>query len=72
MKTKPGGAGNEIQLTDAMAQMIGTQPFHGVTFEGRRFDCGDKAGFITANIALALDRPDIAPDVRKWLEINLK
>ncbi|MFM2100911.1 MAG: UTP--glucose-phosphate uridylyltransferase [Pseudomonadota bacterium] len=61
------GAGNEIQLTDAMAQMIGQQPFHGFTFEGRRFDCGDKAGFITANIALALDRPDIGPQVRAWL-----
>ncbi len=61
------GAGNEIQLTDAMAQMIGQQPFHGFTFEGRRFDCGDKAGFITANIALALDRPDIGPQVREWL-----
>ena len=72
LENQARGAGNEIQLTDAMAQMIGTQPFHGVTFEGRRFDCGDKAGFITANIALALDRPDIAPDVRKWLEINLK
>ena len=64
------GAGNEIQLTDAMAQMIGGQPFHGFTFEGRRFDCGDKAGFITANIALALDRPDIGPVVREWLRAH--
>ncbi|MEQ1547309.1 MAG: UTP--glucose-1-phosphate uridylyltransferase GalU [Chakrabartia sp.] len=62
------GAGNEIQLTDAMAQMIGKQPFHGFRFDGRRFDCGDKAGFITANIALALDRPDIAPAVRAYLK----
>ncbi len=62
------GAGNEIQLTDAMAQMIGKQPFHGFRFDGRRFDCGDKAGFITANIALALDRPDIAPVVRAYLK----
>jgi UTP--glucose-1-phosphate uridylyltransferase len=61
------GAGNEIQLTDAMAQMIGKQPFHGFQFDGRRFDCGDKAGFITANIALALDRPDLAPAVRAFL-----
>lgn len=64
------GAGNEIQLTDAMAQMIGTQPFYGFRFEGRRFDCGDKAGFITANIALALDRPDIGPVVQQWLDNN--
>ena len=65
------GAGNEIQLTDAMAQMIGTQPFHGFRFEGRRFDCGDKAGFITANIALALDRADIGPVVKDWLDQNI-
>jgi UTP--glucose-1-phosphate uridylyltransferase len=61
------GAGGEIQLTDAMAQMIGKQPFHALPFTGRRFDCGDKAGFITANISLALDRPDIAPAVRSFL-----
>jgi UTP--glucose-1-phosphate uridylyltransferase len=62
------GAGNEIQLTDAMAQMIGKQPFHAYNFGGRRFDCGDKAGFIMANIALALDRDDIAPKVRAFLK----
>jgi len=61
------GAGDEIQLTDAMAQMIGMQPFHALRFDGRRFDCGDKAGFITANIALALDREDLAPQVRAFL-----
>ena len=53
------GAGNEIQLTDAMARLIGRMPFHGLRFEGRRFDCGDKAGFIEANIAFALAHPDI-------------
>jgi UTP--glucose-1-phosphate uridylyltransferase len=67
LENQARGAGNEIQLTDAMAQMIGTQPFHGFRFEGRRFDCGDKAGFITANIALALDRADIGPVVKDWL-----
>jgi len=65
------GAGNEIQLTDAMAQMIGLQPFHAFKFDGRRYDCGDKAGFITANIALALDRPDLAPMVRQWMIQNI-
>jgi UTP--glucose-1-phosphate uridylyltransferase len=66
------GAGGEIQLTDAMARMIGTQPFHAYKFDGRRFDCGDKAGFITANIALALDRKDIGPVVADYLrEITL-
>ena len=62
------GAGGEIQLTDAMARLIGQQPFHALTFTGERFDCGDKAGHITANIALALARPDIGPAVRDWLK----
>lgn len=61
------GVGGEIQLTDAMAQLIGVQPFHALTFTGERFDCGDKAGHITANIALALARPDIGPAVAQWL-----
>jgi UTP--glucose-1-phosphate uridylyltransferase len=61
------GAGGEIQLTDAMAEMIGVQPFHALTFTGTRFDCGDKAGHITANIALALERADVGPAVREWL-----
>ncbi|WP_419816869.1 UTP--glucose-1-phosphate uridylyltransferase [Glacieibacterium sp.] len=61
------GAGGEIQLTDAMAELIGVQPFHALTFTGERFDCGDKAGFITANIALSLARDDVGPQVRDWL-----
>ncbi len=61
------GAGGEIQLTDAMAELIGVQPFHALTFTGERFDCGDKAGHITANIALALAREDVGPAVRDWL-----
>lgn len=62
------GVGGEIQLTDAMAQLIGVQPFHGFTFDGKRFDCGDKAGFIQANVALALARADIGNDVRAFLQ----
>ena len=58
------GAGGEIQLTDAMARMIGHQPFHAVKFDGRRFDCGSKAGFVEATLALALEREDMADDVR--------
>ena len=61
------GAGGEIQLTDAMACMIGGKPFDGLRFEGRRFDCGDKAGFLEANIAFALARDDLADSVRKIL-----
>lgn len=62
------GAGGEIQLTDAMAEMIGTQPFHALTFTGTRFDCGDKAGHVMANVALALERDDVGPAVRAWLK----
>ncbi|CAN1534852.1 GalU UDP-glucose pyrophosphorylase [Sphingomonadaceae bacterium] len=58
------GAGGEIQLTDAMAQMIGEQPFHAVTFDGARYDCGSKVGYIKANLAVALSRPDMADEVR--------
>lgn len=61
------GAGGEVQLTDAMAKMIGHGPFHGLRFEGRRFDCGDKAGFLEAQIAFALNRPDLAAKVRAFL-----
>ncbi len=56
------GAGGEIQLTAAMATMIGNQPFHAVTFDGARYDCGSKAGYIQANLAVALTHPDIAAD----------
>jgi UTP--glucose-1-phosphate uridylyltransferase len=68
LESQERGAGNEIQLTDAMAQMIGGQPFHAYRFGGRRFDCGSKAGFINANIALALDHADIAEDVRAFIQ----
>ncbi len=68
LETQGKGAGGEIQLTDAMARMIGGQPFHGVTFDGRRYDCGDKAGYVQANIAIALTRDDIAPAVQAFLD----
>ena len=58
------GAGGEIQLTDAMARMIGLQPFHAVTFDGKRYDCGSKVGFVEATLALALARPDMAEETR--------
>jgi len=60
---KEKGASGEIQLTDSMAKMIGTSPFHGLRFEGRRFDCGDKAGFFEANLAFALSRDDLRDEV---------
>jgi UTP--glucose-1-phosphate uridylyltransferase len=65
------GAGGEIQLTDALAELIrGGKPFHGLRFEGRRFDCGDKVGFLEANIAFALARSDLTGAVRKILDEN--
>jgi UTP--glucose-1-phosphate uridylyltransferase len=64
LEAQEKGAGGEIQLTDAMAQMIGDQPFHAVTFDGARYDCGSKTGYIEANLAVALSRPDMADDVR--------
>jgi len=68
LESQEKGAGGEIQLTDAMAQLIGQQPFHGFTFDGERYDCGDKAGYIQANLALALARADIGPSVRSFAE----
>lgn len=62
------GAGDEVQLTDAMSKLIGHAPFHGLKFTGTRFDCGDKAGFLEAQIAFALARPDLGPSVREFLK----
>ena len=67
MRTLEGqeaGAGGEIQLTDAMARMIGMQSFHAVTFAGKRYDCGSKAGFVEATLAVALEREDLRDEVR--------
>ena len=61
------GAGGEIQLTDAMTKLMADQEMHGFRFQGRRFDCGDKVGFLQANIAFALRRPDLADKVRAGL-----
>jgi UTP--glucose-1-phosphate uridylyltransferase len=62
------GAGGEIQLTDGMVELAKNQPFHGVCFDGRTYDCGSKLGFLTANIAFALERPDLAPALRAEIE----
>jgi UTP-glucose-1-phosphate uridylyltransferase len=62
------GTGGEIQLTDAMARMIGHTPFHGLRYQGIRFDCGDKLGYLEAQIAFALKRPDLEEGVRAFLK----
>jgi UTP--glucose-1-phosphate uridylyltransferase len=61
------GAGGEVQLTDAMARLIGRQPFHAVTVDSVRHDCGDKAGFVLANLALGLDDLEVGPKIREFL-----
>lgn len=61
---KQKGAGGEIQLTDAIAATLGTVPLHGLRYQGQRFDCGSKAGFVAANVAYALAREDMEKDVR--------
>jgi len=66
------GAGGEIQLTDAMAKMIGAQPFHALRYAGRRYDCGNRLGFLEANVAIALHRDDTAADARALLGRLLK
>jgi UTP--glucose-1-phosphate uridylyltransferase len=63
------GAGGEIQLTDGMLKLLGgDKPFHGLRFEGKRFDCGDKLGFLEANVAYALARDDLASGFRDILK----
>jgi UTP--glucose-1-phosphate uridylyltransferase len=64
LEKQSAGAGGEIQLTDAMVALARTQPFYGLKFEGRSFDCGSKIGFLAANAAYALERPDIAPEFK--------
>jgi UTP--glucose-1-phosphate uridylyltransferase len=68
LETQAGGAGGEIQITDSMITLAKTQPFYGVKFEGRSFDCGSKIGFLSANVAYALERPDLAPALRAELK----
>jgi len=66
------GAGNEIQLTDAMQKMLGKQNFYGSHFKGRTYDCGSKIGFIEANIAFALENADLHDQLEPLLEYALK
>jgi len=61
------GAGGEIQLTDAIAKLVGKQPLHAYRFEGERYDCGSAAGFVIANLAMALERKDVGPSVREFI-----
>jgi UTP--glucose-1-phosphate uridylyltransferase len=71
LETQQKGAGGEIQLTDALLRLLQTQPGYGFQFDGKTYDCGSKLGFLAANVAYALDRPDIAPAFRKELKALL-
>ena len=64
LQTQERGSGGEIQLTDAMIGLSRTQKFFGVEFAGERHDCGSKAGFLRANIAYGLERPDLRDRLR--------
>ena len=68
LDTQDRGAGNEVQLTDALARQIGKAPFHGFRFSGERFDCGSKIGFLQANIAFAMSRDDLAEPLASWIK----
>ncbi|MCX7311648.1 MAG: UTP--glucose-1-phosphate uridylyltransferase GalU [Alphaproteobacteria bacterium] len=68
LETQTGGAGGEIQITDSMITLAKTQPFYGLKFDGRSFDCGSKIGFLSANVAYALERPDLGPALREEIK----
>ena len=71
LSAKETGAGGEIQITDAMIKLLATQDFHALKYEGRTFDCGSKLGFLLANVAYALDRPELretlAAEIKKLI-----
>ncbi|MBO9581959.1 MAG: UTP--glucose-1-phosphate uridylyltransferase [Sphingobium sp.] len=71
LATQEAGAGGEVQLTDSMAKLIGRQPFHGVTFDGERFDCGSKLGFAQANFALAARDASMGDELKSWAKTLL-
>ena len=68
LETQQRGAGGEIQLTDAMLRLMQSEPFHAVRFDGAIYDCGSKIGFLTANLAYALERPDLAEPLKAEIE----
>ncbi|MEA3081075.1 MAG: UTP--glucose-phosphate uridylyltransferase [Sphingomonadales bacterium] len=70
LDAQEAGAGGEIQLTDAMAKMIGRQPFHAFRFEGERYDCGGATGFVIANLAMAMERDDVGAAVKAFLSLR--
>ena len=72
LDAKERGAGNEIQLTDALAKQIGHGKFAGLRFSGERFDCGSKLGFLQANLAFAMENDALAPALEAWIRGRIK
>ena len=72
LDAKERGAGNEIQLTDALAKQIGHGKFTGLRFSGERFDCGSKLGFLQANLAFAMENDALAPVLEAWIRSRIK
>lgn len=68
LENQARGAGNEIQLTDALSKLLEISSFYGLRFEGTRYDCGDKVGFLQANLAFALARDDMAPEMKAYIK----
>ena len=68
IESQEPGAGGEIQITDAMIRLMQKQPFYGVKYEGTTYDCGDKIGFLAANVAFALEREDLGAGFRAALK----
>ncbi len=71
LETQERGAGGEIQLTDSMIKLMGTDPFWGVEFDGKTYDCGSKVGFLAANVAYGMERPDLAAEFCTEIEAIL-
>ena len=72
LRTTERGAGNEIQLTDAIAELRKTEEIFAYSFEGRRFDCGSKIGYLEANVEIALQHDELAEDFKRYLKnLNL-
>ena len=68
IRNQPRGVGGEIQLTDGIARLMRTQPVYALQYEGKRYDCGSKEGFLQATVELALKHPEVGEDFRRYLQ----
>ncbi len=68
IRQQPKGAGGEIQLTDGIAALLGSEGVHAYQYEGKRYDCGSKQGFLEASVELGLRHPEVGPEFRAYLQ----